>query len=111
MAEVLELEHFFRVRARNRYQTLVPYQRAEPALGALLVHEIPELPLGDRVRRELDPIGKSEVLGLVLADPGDEECRSPDLSREGVDLRLECGDLRVHDSAGAARFHRGLHLA
>src|SRR5947209_2662854 len=111
MAEILELEHLFRVRARDRYQTLVPYQRAEPALRALLVHEIEELSLGDRVRRELDPIGKIEMLGLVLADPRDEEGRSPELPREGFDLRLECGDLHVQDSAGAARFHRGLHLA
>jgi hypothetical protein len=69
------------VRARDRYQTLVPYQRAEPALDALLVHKIDELPLGDRVRRALDPIGKIEMLGLVLADLGDKESRSPRAAR------------------------------
>src|SRR2546430_16595093 len=86
VAEVPELEHLFRVRARDDDEPVVRDEHADPALCALLVHEIEELAFRDRIRREVETIGKIEMLGLVLADSRDEERRSAELPSERPDV-------------------------
>src|SRR5438105_6369899 len=111
VAEVLQREHLLGMRPCDRHEALVQYKRVNPALRPLLVDEIEELALRDRIGGELDAIGKIEALGLVLADPGDEDRGATELPDERLDLRLEGDDLGVHEAAGPARFDRGLHVA
>src|SRR5438552_6329609 len=111
VAEVLQREHLLGMRPCDRHEALVQYERVNPALRPLLVDEIEELALRDRIRGELDAIGKIKALGLVLADPGDEDRGATELRDERLDLRLEGDDLGVHEAAGPARFDRGLHVA
>src|SRR2546429_6630313 len=102
MAEVFELEHLLRVRSRDGDEPVVPHERGQTALRALLVDEIEKLAFGDRVRREIEIVRKVELLGVVLAELCDEERRPAEGARDGRDLRLIRGELVAHRTPGAA---------
>lgn|SRR5438445_6103160 len=111
MAEVLELEHLFRVRARDRHQTLVRYERAEPALRPLLVRKIEGCRSATGSAASSIPSGRSRCsvwLSPILVTRSPDP---PELRGEPLDLWWERHDLCVDDAAGAARVDRSMHLA
>src|SRR3989441_11194305 len=99
------------MRAGDRDEARVPGERRQAALRALVVHEIEELPIRDRIGRELESVRKVELLGLVLADLRDEERHPAELRRERLELGLERGDLCAHHAAEPARLARRLEIA
>src|SRR5438132_8273522 len=111
MSEVLELEHLFRVSARDRHETVVPHERGEPALRAFLIDQTEKLALRDGIGREREPVGEVELFGVLLAELRDEKRSASELAGERGDLGLIGLDLVIDDARGSTVLDRGLDLA
>jgi len=114
MSEVLELEHLFRVSARDRHETVVPHERGEPALRAFLIDQTEKLALRDGIGREREPVGEVELFGVLLAELRDEKRSASELAGErgdlgliGLDLSLTMRAIRLSSTAALISLETG----
>src|SRR5439155_993022 len=69
MSEVLELEHLFRVSARDRHETVVPHERGEPALRAFLIDPTEGMMPRVRSMRLSELLRSAATIGRTAAYP------------------------------------------